>query len=69
MIIRPEALIHEHDEDSALPLSHQVRQTVNTNSDKYIPAFSYGFLTPLYDLIMRLTMREQTFKRHLVAQA
>jgi ubiquinone/menaquinone biosynthesis C-methylase UbiE len=35
----------------------------------YIPALKYSWLTSFYDLIMRLTMREFTFKQRLVAQA
>jgi ubiquinone/menaquinone biosynthesis C-methylase UbiE len=35
----------------------------------YIPALKYSWLTSFYDLIMRLTMRELTFKQRLVAQA
>ena len=36
---------------------------------KYIPALSFSGLTPLYDLLMRLGMREDAFKRRLVEQA
>ena len=42
---------------------------MDRNRDKYIPAFSYSFLTSLYDFIMQWTMRESTFKRRLVEQA
>jgi ubiquinone/menaquinone biosynthesis C-methylase UbiE len=35
----------------------------------YIPALKYSWLTSFYDLIMRLTMRELTFKQRLVEQA
>jgi ubiquinone/menaquinone biosynthesis C-methylase UbiE len=38
-------------------------------SDVYIPALSYDWLTPLYDLFIRWTMPESAFKRHLVEQA
>jgi len=41
---------------------------MDKNRDKYIPAFSHDFLTPIYDFIMQGTMREVTFKRHLVEQ-
>jgi len=41
---------------------------MDRTSDKYIPAFSYGFLTPLYDFIMRWATRESTFKTRLVEQ-
>jgi ubiquinone/menaquinone biosynthesis C-methylase UbiE len=35
---------------------------------KFIPALGFNLLTPLYDLVMQLTMRESTFKRRLVEQ-
>lgn len=35
---------------------------------KFIPALGFKFLTPLYDLVMRLTIRELTFKRRLIEQ-
>ncbi len=35
---------------------------------KFIPALGFKFLTPLYDLVMRPTMRESTFKHRLVEQ-
>lgn len=40
----------------------------SSNKDKYIPALSYDFLTPLYDPIVALTSREKAFKRELVGQ-
>lgn len=39
------------------------------NRDEYIPALKYDWLTPLYDPLIRWTLRESTFKRHLVKQA
>jgi ubiquinone/menaquinone biosynthesis C-methylase UbiE len=39
------------------------------NSEKYIPAFSYHALTPFYDSVVRMTMREKLFKQSLVEQA
>jgi ubiquinone/menaquinone biosynthesis C-methylase UbiE len=39
------------------------------NDDRYIPALSFARLTPLYDPVMKWVMREDRFKRHLVAQA
>jgi len=42
---------------------------MDRNSDKYIPAFSYGFLTPFYDFMMRWAARESAFKPKLVEQA
>ena len=38
-------------------------------SDKYIPALRYDWLTPLYDPLLRWIMREEKFKRRLIAQA
>jgi ubiquinone/menaquinone biosynthesis C-methylase UbiE len=35
---------------------------------KVIPALGFNLVTPLYDLAMRLTMRESTFKRRLVEE-
>lgn len=37
--------------------------------DKYTPALSYDFLTPLYDPLIALTNWEKTFKRELRHQA
>lgn len=37
--------------------------------DEYIPALSYDWLTRFYDPLIRITMRELAFKRHLVRQA
>jgi ubiquinone/menaquinone biosynthesis C-methylase UbiE len=36
---------------------------------KYIPALSYDALTPLYDWVVRLTVREKKFKTALISQA
>lgn len=41
---------------------------MNRKSDKFIPALKFAWLTPLYDSIMQLTMRELTIKRRLVEQ-
>ncbi len=38
------------------------------HSTKFIPALGFNQLTPLYDLVMQLTMRELTFKRRLVEE-
>ncbi len=35
---------------------------------KFIPALGFNLLTPLYDLVMQLTMHELTFKRRLIEQ-
>jgi ubiquinone/menaquinone biosynthesis C-methylase UbiE len=37
--------------------------------NKYIPALGHDFLTPLYDPLLRLFMREEEFKGRLVVQA
>ena len=42
---------------------------MDRNFNKYIPALSYKSLTPFYDLLMQLLMRESTFKFCLVEQA
>jgi hypothetical protein len=39
------------------------------NRDEYIPALKYDWLTPLYDPLIRWTLRESTFKRRLLQQA
>lgn len=36
---------------------------------KYIPALGYDVLTPLYDAVVRLTVREKKFKTALIEQA
>ena len=38
-------------------------------SGKYIPALRYDWLTPLYDPLLQWIMREEKFKRRLIAQA
>jgi SAM-dependent methyltransferase len=38
-------------------------------SEASIPALSYNWLTPLYDLLIRWTMPESAFKRRLIEQA
>ncbi|MCZ7396538.1 MAG: methyltransferase domain-containing protein [Candidatus Methanoperedens sp.] len=42
---------------------------MDRNLNKYIPALSHEWLTPLYDPIMQLFMRESIFKRCLIVQA
>jgi ubiquinone/menaquinone biosynthesis C-methylase UbiE len=37
--------------------------------NRYIPALSFSWLTPLYDPLLHWGMREETFKRRLVTQA
>jgi hypothetical protein len=46
-----------------------VRLSVMSNSDKYIQALSFKWLTPLYDPILKWGMREDVFKRRLIQQA
>lgn len=36
---------------------------------EYLPALKYHWLTSLYDTLLRVTLREATFKRQLVEQA
>jgi len=38
-------------------------------SDRYVPALGFRFLTPCYDVVVRATTREKTFKRALIRQA
>jgi ubiquinone/menaquinone biosynthesis C-methylase UbiE len=38
-------------------------------SDRYIPALSFKWLTPLYDPLLKWVMREESFKRRLIQQA
>jgi ubiquinone/menaquinone biosynthesis C-methylase UbiE len=40
-----------------------------SKSARFIPALSFRWLTPLYDLVLKWVMREETFKRKLVQQA
>ena len=42
---------------------------MSKHHSEYIPALSYDWLTPLYDPILRWTMRESVVKRQLVVQA
>ncbi|MEW6092913.1 MAG: methyltransferase domain-containing protein [Chloroflexota bacterium] len=39
------------------------------SNERYIPALSFKWLTPLYDPLLKWVMREETFKRRLIAQA
>lgn len=39
------------------------------NEKRYIPAFSFRWLTPLYDPLLKWVMREETFKRKLIQHA
>ena len=40
-----------------------------TKENKYIPALSFRWLTPLYDPLLKWGMREETFKRKLIERA
>lgn len=42
---------------------------MKSKHDEYIPALKYDWLTPLYDPLLRWTLRESIFKRHLMEQA
>jgi ubiquinone/menaquinone biosynthesis C-methylase UbiE len=41
----------------------------NTSDESYLPALRFRALTPLFDGVVRWTMRERTFKARLLAQA
>jgi SAM-dependent methyltransferase len=45
---------------------NMVNESMDENRKEYIPALSYDWLTFLYDPLIRLTMREMAFKRHLI---
>ncbi len=40
-----------------------------STSVRYIPAFRFQFLTPLFDPMMRWVMHELDFKRRLIEEA
>jgi ubiquinone/menaquinone biosynthesis C-methylase UbiE len=42
---------------------------VSSSRDTYVPALAFDRLTPLFDSVVRVTTREQTFKRRLLDQA
>lgn len=42
---------------------------MSTPHGHFVPALSFGFLTPLYDTLMQLTMQERAFKQHLIDRA
>ena len=44
-------------------------RTVRDARKEYIYVLKYRWLTPLYDPILRLTLRERAFKKALVEQA
>ena len=35
----------------------------------FLPALRFGWLTPLYDPVLRWVMQEEVFKRRLIRQA
>jgi ubiquinone/menaquinone biosynthesis C-methylase UbiE len=41
---------------------------MSEKDSKYIPAFSYSSLTPIYDSLMKYAMRESVFKNRLANQ-
>lgn len=41
----------------------------DTHAHGFVPALGYDLLTPLYDTVIQLTMREREFKQALVEQA
>lgn len=54
---------------SAAGLSQRICLSVKTNQPHYIPPLKYGWLTALYDPLLRSTVQEQTFKLRLIEQA
>ena len=42
---------------------------MSQKNSPYIPALSFEWLTPLYDLVLKRVMHEETFKRRLIVQA
>ena len=48
---------------------HPMRRMQLAKPARYIPALRIDWLTPLYDPVLRWVMREERFKRTLVAQA
>lgn len=46
-----------------------LREKQDKNHPGYLPALRYHWLTAFYDPLLRWTLRESTFKRHLVKQA
>jgi hypothetical protein len=51
------------------PLSRPHGSTVMDKPDRYIPALGFGWLTSLYDPVVRWTTREKAFKSELLRQA
>ena len=50
-------------------MSGQTKKNESSSpSSKHVPALGFRFLTPLYDGVMALTMRETTFRRRLIDQ-
>ena len=52
-----------------MPAAHLRKGATLTTKAKYLPALRLRALTPLYDPILRWVMRDETFKRRLIAQA
>ncbi len=42
---------------------------MKAHQERYIPALSFKWLTPLYDPLLKWGMREETFKRRLIERA
>ena len=38
-------------------------------ADRYVPALRHNWLTPFYDVIVKVTTRERRFKQALIDQA
>ena len=73
MVYRPWIVGHEVEVILPHAASSSIIQNENEIMDKdrdeYIPALKYRWLTLLYDLLLRWSMRESTFKLHLLGQA
>jgi SAM-dependent methyltransferase len=60
-------LLPHHDRCGSL--ATRIMHTNRQRRERFIPALSYHFLTPLYDPLMRMFLRETRFKSHLIALA
>src|SRR5688572_3074650 len=46
-----------------------IGESMTKTNEEYIPALSYRFLTPFYDLIQKYIVRDVRYKSLLIAQA
>lgn len=42
---------------------------IESGTRKFVPALGYGWLTPMFDVVLRWTTREESFRKRLMAQA